>query len=135
MTGAGEVLGVFVLSIVPIAFGYHCAHYLPAFMVNVQYVVRSVSDPLGLGWDLFGTHAIPIQAAFLSDPLRVYAVWKTQVSIIVLAHVAAIYIAHVQALRLTSSAGRAILSQVPMTLLMIGYAMFGLWLLSAPSAG
>ena len=30
----------FVVSIIPIAFGYHFAHYLPSFLVDVQYAYR-----------------------------------------------------------------------------------------------
>jgi len=54
-TGNGDRLGRFVVSIVPIAFGYHFAHYLPTFLVDAQYALRALSDPLALGWDLFGT--------------------------------------------------------------------------------
>jgi hypothetical protein len=130
-----HVFGVFVLSIVPIAFGYHAAHYLPVFLVDIQHAVRAASDPLDLGWDLLGTRDLAVITSFLSDPSRVYKVWHTQVMIIVAAHVAAVYIAHALALRVARSAKTAIISQVPMTLLMVGYTMFGLWLLSTPSAG
>ncbi len=132
--GPGQIFGVFVLAIVPIAFGYHFAHYLPAFMVDVQYALRSVSDPLGLGWDLLGTRARAVRT-FFSDPFWIFAVWFAQMLIIVSAHVAAIYAAHLLALRLTVNARAAVISQVPMTLLMVGYTLFGLWLLSAPSVG
>ena len=29
--------GSFIYSLIPIAFGYHFAHYLPAFLVDIQY--------------------------------------------------------------------------------------------------
>ncbi len=54
---------------------------------------------------------------------------------IVGAHVVAVAIAHLLALRDAASPRRAILSQVPMTILMIGYTLFGLWLLSTPAVG
>jgi hypothetical protein len=47
----------------------------------------------------------------------------------------AVYLAHVLALRAAASPGRALLSQAPVLLLMIGYTMLGLWLLAAPSTG
>ena len=28
-------------------------------MINYNYILRVISDPLGLGWDLFGTAAFP----------------------------------------------------------------------------
>lgn len=130
-----RTFGVLVFSLVPIAFGYHFAHYLPDFIVNIQYAARSASDPLGLGWDVFGTRNLPIIASFLSDAARAYAVWDTQIIIIVAAHIAAVYIAHVLSLRLTTNPRRAILSQIPMMFLMIAYTMFGLWLLSTPAVG
>ena len=39
-----RLLGTFVLAIVPIACGYHVAHYLPVFLVDVQYALRALSD-------------------------------------------------------------------------------------------
>ncbi|MFZ1058867.1 MAG: hypothetical protein WAP47_06715 [Candidatus Rokuibacteriota bacterium] len=133
--GAGQAPGAFVLAIVPIAVGYHIAHYLPVFLVDVQYAARSASDPLGRGWDLFGTGDLHVIASFLSDPFWVYWIWCAQVVIIVVAHVAAIYVAHLLALRLSPSGRAAMIGQLPMTLLMVGYTVFGLWLLSTPAVG
>jgi hypothetical protein len=130
-----RLLGTFVLSIVPIAVAYHFAHYLPVFLVDVQYAVRAASDPFALGWNLLGTRDLPVIASFLTDPARVYTIWHTQVALIVAGHVAAVWIAHALALRLAPSPRAAVLSQLPVMLLMIAYTMLGLWLLSAPTAG
>ena len=54
---------------------------------------------------------------------------------IVIAHVVAVAIAHIIALRQTARRSTAAISQIPMTVLMICYTLFGLWLLSAPVAG
>ena len=81
-----------------------------------------------------GTRDLPVVTSFLSDPARVYAIWHTQVALIVAAHVAGVVIAHALALRLTGRVP-ALASQVPMLLLMIGYTTLGLWLLSTPAAG
>jgi len=131
--GVGTLLRLFIVSIVPIAFGYHLAHYLPSFLVNIQYVAKSISDPLSYGWNLLGTRDLNVTLSFLSDPPQLYTIWNTQVAIIVAAHVFAVYIAHLIALRFGWSLKTAILSQAPMTLLMIGYTMLGLWLLSTPA--
>jgi hypothetical protein len=120
---------------VPIACGYHFAHYLPVFLVDVQYALRALSDPFGRGWDLFGTADLYVMTGFLSDASAVYRIWHTQVAIIVGAHVAAVYLAHVLALRLTTSTRAAARSQAPMLALMIGYTLFGLWLLATPTTG
>jgi hypothetical protein len=126
---------LFVLSLVPIACGYHFAHYLPVFLVDVQYAVRAASDPFARGWDLLGTRDLHVVTSFLSDPGRVYAIWHTQVALIVGAHVASVFVAHALALRLTGRAAVAARSQLPLVLLMIGYTVLGLWLLSTPAVG
>jgi hypothetical protein len=133
--GADESLGGFVVSIVPIAFGYHFAHYLPSFLVDGQYALRALSDPFALGWNLFGTGDRHVTASFLTHHHSVQVIWNLQVLGIVAAHVAAIAIAHLLALRNAANLRQAVLSQAPMTVLMIGYTLFGLWLLATPAVG
>lgn len=130
-----RLVSLFGPSLVPIACGYHFAHYLPAFLVDVQYAVRAASDPFALGWDLLGARDLHVVTSFLSDPGRVYAIWHTQVALIVGAHVASVFVAHALALRLTGRAAVAARSQLPLVLLMIGYTVLGLWLLSTPAVG
>ena len=102
--------------------------------MDVQYAIRAASDPFARGWNLLGTRDLPVVTSFLSDPARVYAVWHAQVALIVGAHVAGVVVAHALALRLAGR-GRALASQLPMVLLMIGYTALGLWLLSTPAVG
>ena len=132
---ATDSLGRFVVAIVPIAFGYHFAHYLPAFIVDGQYALRAISDPFALGWDLIGTAGMHVHAAILTNYESVHIVYNLQVGGIVVAHVVAVAIAHFLALRQAATPRQAILSQIPMTALMIGYTVFGLWLLSSPTVG
>ncbi|MGH7312732.1 MAG: hypothetical protein ACREJV_06145, partial [Candidatus Rokuibacteriota bacterium] len=127
--------GVFILSLIPIACGYHFAHYLPVVLVDVQYALRAASDPFARGWDLFGTRDLHVVTSFLSDPSRIYAIWRSQVALIVIAHVAGVVIAHGLAVRLNAPATVTARSQLPLLALMIGYTMLGLWLLSTPTAG
>jgi hypothetical protein len=129
-----RLVALFALALVPIACGYHFAHYLPVFLVDVQYAIRAASDPLARGWDLLGTRDLHVVTSFLSDPTRVYAIWHSQVVIIVAAHVAGVTVAHALALRLAGRAP-ATVSQLPMLVLMIGYTTLGLWLLSTPAIG
>jgi hypothetical protein len=128
------LLARFALPLIPIACGYHFAHYLPVFLVDVQHALRAASDPFARGWDLLGTRDLHVVTSFLSDPARVYAIWHTQVALIVAAHVAGVIVAHALALRLAGRAPAAV-SQLPMLVLMIGYTTLGLWLLSTPAAG
>jgi hypothetical protein len=131
---APQLVALFAVPLVPIACGYHFAHYLPVFLVDVQHALRAASDPFGRGWDLLGTRDLPVVTSFLSDPARVYAIWHSQVVLIVAAHVAGVVLAHVLALRLAGPA-RATVSQLPMLVLMIGFTVLGLWLLSTPAVG
>jgi len=108
---------------------------LPVFMVDVQQALRAASDPFALGFDLLGTRDLHVMSSLLSDPSWVYAIWHVQVAVIVAAHVAGVTIAHALVLRLVGRASATVVSQLPMLALMIGYTMFGLWLLSAPTAG
>ncbi len=129
------VLGSLALSLVPIAFGYHLAHYLPVFLVDVQQALRAASDPFALGWDVLGTRDLHVIASLLSDPAWVYAIWHAQVAVIVGAHVAGVAIAHALVLRLGSRPPASTVGQLPLLVLMVGYTMLGLWLLSSPGAG
>ena len=130
-----KALTTFVVAIVPIAFGYHFAHYLPELLLDSQFTLRALSDPFAWGWDLLGTRGMHIHASIVTNRESIELIWKLQVFGIVLAHVAAVAISHFLALRLYSGPTQAFVSQIPMTVLMIAYTMFGLWLLSTPAAG
>ena len=128
-------LGCFVVSIAPIAFGYHFAHYLPELLLNGQFTLRALSDPFGFGWNLIGTRDMHVHASILTNHESIRMIWNIQVFGIVLAHVAAVAVGHFLAIRTYADSKKALLSQIPLTTLMIAYTMFGLWLLSTPAAG
>ena len=52
---ASEVARGFVLTLVPIAIGYHVAHYLVFLLIQGQYIIPLLSDPFGRGWNILGT--------------------------------------------------------------------------------
>jgi hypothetical protein len=124
-----------VVAIVPIALGYHFAHYLTAFLVDVQYAAITFTDPFGRGWDLFDLGHAHVTTSFLTNFDSVRLIWQCQIASIVIAHVVAVAIAHLIAIRRVGRRSTAIVGQLPMTTLMIGYTLFGLWLLSAPAIG
>ena len=132
---AGPVYADYIVAIVPIAFGYHFAHYLPTFLVDAQYAARALADPFSLGWNLFGARDFEVTTSLLSHHDSVHWIWNIQVAGIVAAHVAAVFIAHVLALRRHSRVRAALVSQIPMTALIVAYTIFGLWLLATPVAG
>jgi hypothetical protein len=127
--------GLFVLSILPISVAYHTAHYLPAFLVNAQYALYAFNDPFAQGWHLLGLGEPQVTLSFLTDYHEVAILWSVQAGVVVLGHILAVFIAHAIALERCGSRAAAIRSQIPLAALMIGYTTFGLWLLSAPTAG
>jgi hypothetical protein len=50
--------------LVPIGIFAWIAFSLPMLMVNYSYVLNVLSDPLGLGWNLFGTAHYPYKPFF-----------------------------------------------------------------------
>jgi hypothetical protein len=118
----------FVLTLVPISLAYHVAHYFSLLLIGGQYAIPLVSDPLGRGWNLFGTAGYQVDIGVVTPRLQ----WSVAVVAVVLGHVIAVYLSHVTALRMFRNARAALASQIPMVLLMIGYTMISLWILSQP---
>ena len=121
----------FVLTLVPIAVAYHLAHYFSLLATAGQFMIPLVSDPFGLGWNLFGTAGYKVDLGAVSP----YVFWYGAVFLIVTGHVIAVVLAHVAALRLFGSARAAAASQVPMVALMVAYTMLSLWILAQPVVG
>jgi hypothetical protein len=116
----------FILPLVPIAFAYVVAHYFSLFLIQGQFIVTLASDPLGRGWDLFGTVDFAPNLAIVSPE----TVWYAQVIALTLGHVAGLAIAHDRAVALFEDRRDALRSQYPMLALMVLYTVGGLWLLS-----
>ncbi|MBA1139930.1 hypothetical protein [Mesorhizobium neociceri] len=131
----GEAAGLLVWSIAPIALAYHVAHYLTALLVDGQYAMAALSDPFALGWNLFGTADMQIEAGIVAGADSAWWLWNVQACIIIAGHMLAVLVAHGLAWRLHPVPSRAALSQLPLTVLMIAYTIFGLWLLATPTAG
>lgn len=127
----GKLSLYFAFSLIPIAFAYHFAHYFVLFLVQGQDILSLISDPLGKGWNLFGT------ANFISNPniISVNIIWHIQVLAILLGHIAGVYIAHLDALQLFKEKRAAFMSQFPLLVLMIFYTLIGLWILAQPITG
>lgn len=126
--GTGAVAGYFVLSLVPIAIAYHLSHYLSYLLIAGQGIIPLLSDPFARGWDLFGTAAYAVDIGVVNARI----VWYVAVTAIVAGHVLAVYIAHVMAIRVFENRAKALRSQIPMLILMVGYTMISLWILSQP---
>ncbi len=118
----------FALTLVPIAIGYHVAHYLTFLLVQGQYIIPLLSDPFGFGWDLFGTAAYRVDIAVVGARFT----WYAAVSAILLGHIAAVYLAHRKAFELLATRTAALRSQVPLTALMVVYTFVSLSILAEP---
>lgn len=123
-----ELASNFILSLVPIAIAYHLSHYLSLLLIEGQLVIRNISDPFGFGWDLFGTADFQVDITILNAKF----VWYFSVINIVLGHIAAVYLAHRQALWVFPNRRSALISQIPMLGLMVGYTMVSLWIIAQP---
>lgn len=131
---AGSFRGFFklmALALLPIAAGYHIAHYLTAFMVNGQYLKIALLDLIretdsSLQFRPF------ITTGFFNRPASVQVIYTVQASAIVIGHILAILLSHSFALRLSGTRRQALISQFPLIVFMIAYTFLGLWLLASP---
>lgn len=123
---------LFAPSILPIALGYHVAHYLPSFLVESQYALVALSDPFLNGSDWLGLGEFYVSTGFFNRQSSVRVIFLSQASAVVIGHVLAVLVAHVIAVHHFGSTRRAVLSQAPIALFMVGYTFFGLWLLASP---
>ncbi len=120
-------MGVFVqfsYALLPIALFYHLAHNGMHLFMEGQNVLTYASDPLGQGWDLFGTatRAYP-------PMLSTNTIWIMQVVLVIVGHVYGISIAHRTAQRLFGKGPTSYLVEVPLLAAMILFSFFSLWIM------
>jgi len=125
---AMQVAQDFALTLVPIAIAYHVAHYFVYLLIQGQYIVPLMSDPLGYGWDLFGTAGYRVDIAIVGARFA----WYTAVVAIVCGHVVAVWLANVRATQVFPVGSAALRSQVPLTALMVVYTLVSLSILAEP---
>ena len=116
----------FVHALVPIALVYVIAHYLTFLLFEGQEIFALASNPLGKGWDLFGTASTAVDYGLISQN----GTWYAQVAFVVAGHVAALVLAHDRALAIYDDARVAVRSQYWMLAIMVGFTTLALWLLA-----
>nr|WP_303647823.1 hypothetical protein [Haloarchaeobius amylolyticus] len=109
----------FVWSLVPIAAGYHLAHFLGYFLTlspALSAVALSPLDP-----------PATVQVAVLPG-------WfgSVQLALVVLGHLVAIWVAHAIAFETFTGKLQPIRSQYPFALVMVFYTMTSMWLVAQP---
>ena len=122
-------VAAFALTLVPIALVYNAAHNYSYVLIQSQYIVPLLNDPLQKGWHLW-----PAVATFKPSFALAQAstVWYAQIVLIVLGHIVAVLLSHLRANAVFQSAQSALLSQYPMLLLMVMYTFTSLWILAQP---
>lgn len=120
------VPALFAHSVVPIIVGYLVAHYFSLLLFEGQRTLILASDPLGTGADIFGIADRNVDFALVT-PTTIAVV---QVVAVVIGHILGVVAAHDRAVQLFDPR-RAVIGQIPLAVLMIGYTVGGLTLLFA----
>jgi hypothetical protein len=120
-------------SLLPIAFGYLLAHYLQYVLINGQLLLPLLGNPVGSErWPLHLPYPFNDGYEVATGIMPTSVVWYVQIVVIVLAHIAAVVLAH-RHLAVTAPARReARRSEWPWLVAMVGYTMLSLWLLAQP---
>lgn len=122
----------FAPTILPIALGYHFAHYYTSFLVDGQYALAAATDPMSTGSDFLGLGDFYVTTGFFSSQHSVRLIWLTQAGAVVVGHIFAIILAHLIAVKQFGTNYNAVVTQAPLAIFMIIYTFFGLWLLASP---
>lgn len=112
-------------SLLPIVIGYVAAHYLTLLVETGQFTLVQMSDPLGRGWNLFGTADREVDLWLSLHPTFLAT---TKVVLIVAGHLIGALSAHDRALAVLPVRHR-VAAQVPLLLVMVAYTFGGLTLL------
>jgi polyferredoxin len=117
----------YAYAFLPIALFYHFAHNTTHFAVEGGGMLALVSDPLGWGWNLFGTartHVGPLMSA--------NATWLLTVGLIIIGHVWSLVLGHRVAKYVFVSERVVLRSEVPILVAMIAYSVLSLWIVAQP---
>ncbi|NEU56649.1 hypothetical protein [Halorussus sp. MSC15.2] len=111
----------FAPSLLPIAAGYHLAHFLGLFVSLSPALLAALSNPLNP----------PINPSVVVLPS-----WfgMLAVAFVLLGHLLAVWVAHTSAYEVFPGRLQAVRSQYPFVVVMVLYTMTSLWIVSAPSA-
>ena len=109
--------------LVPIAVGYLVAHYLTYLLGDGQLLLVALSDPLQLGWDLFGTAFYEPSTSWLPASI----VWTIMLAAVVGGHIVGAWAGHAAAAG--DAFGRTSIRwrQAPLAALMVALTVTTLW--------
>ena len=111
----------FAPTVLPIAAAYEVAHTYPAVVSQTATLVEVA--------------LAPVASVALADPLgwlSVPAFWGSQVVLVVAGHVVAVVAAHLAALGRYETPTAARRGHLPLVVVMVGYTVLSLWIISRP---
>jgi hypothetical protein len=124
--GGRDAARRFAPTLIPIAAVYFVAHYFTYLLVGGQSTLAVLVDPFGRGWNPAGLGEYGLWLGIVPAVV----VWWVQVLLIVWGHVEGVVAAHRVELERHPVGSRALVTQTPLVLLMVGYTMVGLWVLA-----
>lgn len=125
---AGQLSHFFAIALIPIAVAYLIAHNFSSLMIQGQSIIFLMSDPLGLGWDIFSTANFRPNIGVIDAKFT----WYIAVFAIVVGHVIALVLNHLLAMRLVGSSQKATWVTLPQAVLMIMFTMLSLVIIAEP---
>jgi hypothetical protein len=112
----------FAPTVLPIAAAYEVAH-------NYPFVVERLGQLAAIAWSLVVSSVEPLTLlGWLSVPMF----WGSQVLLIVAGHIIAVVAAHAVAVERYETLARARRAHLPLVVLMVGYTVLSLWIISRP---
>ena len=122
-----EVFIAYAYALLPLALLYHAAHNVQHLLREGQKIMPLLSDPMGWGWDLFGT------ATWKVAPLAsMGSIQYTQVALVLLGHAFTAFVAYRISLRQSAVRADALRSLAPVLIIALGFSLVNLWLLAQP---
>lgn len=115
--------GAVAAGLVPIAVGYLVAHYATYLLGDGQRIVIALSDPLQLGWDLFGTAFFEPSTDWIPPAL----LWTLMVVAVVGGHVLGAWSGHAVSVREAPAQVDVRVRQIPLAVLMVVLTATTLW--------
>jgi hypothetical protein len=118
----------FAFSLVPIAVAYMLAHSWTMLLTVVPVIPYLLTDPFGIGWNLIALRRGPAEPG----PLDMGQAWHIEVILILIGHMASVWLAHLIAQRSFATRRHVWWCELPLVILMMGYTFIGLSVLSLP---
>jgi hypothetical protein len=123
-----DILIIFSPSLVPIAAAYHIAHYFSFLLIAGQIGFPLLSDPFNLGWNLIGLSDYKVNPYIINAKIG----WSVILITVIIGHLASIIVSQKISYTISIKKSNAEKIHFPLSIFMILYTVFSLWILSEP---